>query len=178
MAYDPDDQVDAIALAWLRERPGTSVESIGIVTRIWHAAKLFGDDRTRLLRSNDADAATLDLLSTLRRSGDPYTLTTRELAAAGMVTAGAISQRVDRAEKQGLVRRTPRGPGSRAVDVTLTAAGHATVERLVDAVLGRELELLESLDSEERETLARLLSKLLVGLQDELGTQRIGQVGD
>ena len=177
MAYDPDDQVDAIALAWLRERPGTSVESIGIVTRIWHAAKLFGDDRTRLLRSNDADAATLDLLSTLRRSGDPYALTTRELAVAGMVTAGAISQRVDRAEKQGLVRRTPRA-GSRAVEVTLTEAGHETVERLVDAVLGRELELLESLDSEEREALARLLSKLLAGLQDELGTQRIGQVGD
>lgn len=177
MSYDPDDQVDAIALAWLRERPGTSVESIGIVTRIWHAAKLFGDDRTRLLRSNDADAATLDLLSTLRRSGEPYTLTTRELAAAGMVTAGAISQRVDRAEKQGLVRRTPR-TGSRAVDVTPTEAGHKTVERLVDAVLGRELELLESLDSEEREALARLLSKLLAGLQDELGTQRISQVGD
>lgn len=177
MAYDPDDQVDAIALAWLRERPGTSVDSIGIVTRIWHAAKLFGDDRTRLLRSNDADAATLDLLSVLRRSGAPYTLTTRELATASMVTAGAISQRVDRAEKQGLVRRTPRA-GSRAVDVTLTGAGHETVEGLIDAVLGRELDLLKSLDNEERETLARLLAKLLTGLQDQLGTQRISQVGE
>jgi hypothetical protein len=43
------DETDEIANAWLRERPGTPVSSIGVVTRMWHAAKLFGDDRRRTL---------------------------------------------------------------------------------------------------------------------------------
>jgi hypothetical protein len=47
--WDEDDAVDAAALAWLRERPGTPVESIGIVTRVWRLAKLFGEDRRRIL---------------------------------------------------------------------------------------------------------------------------------
>lgn len=177
MALDSDDAVDEIALAWLRERPDTSVESIGIVTRLWQAAKLFGDDRTRLLREAGADAATLDLLSTLRRAGPPYRMTTRELAEAALVTAGAISQRVHRAETQGLVIRSPRGPGSRRVDVELTTSGHETVEQLVDAVLGRELQLLECLDAGERDDLARLLRRLLDGLQTTLGHQKPPHVG-
>lgn len=45
--YNPDDAVDAVALAWLRERPGTPVEGIGIVTRLWMCAKLLGEDRRR-----------------------------------------------------------------------------------------------------------------------------------
>ncbi|RJQ82357.1 MarR family transcriptional regulator [Pseudonocardiaceae bacterium YIM PH 21723] len=178
MQLDSGDPVDAIALAWTRERPQTSVASIGIVTRLWHAAKLLGDDRTRLLREAGADTATLDLLSTLRRSGEPYLMTTRELAEATMVTKGAITQRVDRAEREGLVARSPRQDGSRAVDVRLTEAGHATVEGLVDAVLGREIELLDCLSEAERDQLTALLRTLVDGLHARLGTRAPGQVGD
>ena len=106
MGWDETDPVDATALAWLRERPGTPVEGIGIVTRIWRLARLLGDDRRRVLADAGADAATLDLLSVLRRAGPPYQLTTRQLTEHTRVTAGAISQRVARAEKSGLVRRT------------------------------------------------------------------------
>ncbi|MGC7094275.1 MarR family winged helix-turn-helix transcriptional regulator [Amycolatopsis lurida] len=178
MALDPNDPVDAIALAWTVERPGTQVESIGVVTRIWHAAKLLGEDRTRTLAAAGADAAILDLLSVLRRSGPPYRLTTRELTEATLVSAGAISQRVARAERDGLVTRTTRADGSRKVDVELTEAGHAMVERLVDRVLGREAELVSSLTSAQQAQLAELLRRLLTGLHTELGDHRLGQVGD
>ncbi|MET4432132.1 MarR family transcriptional regulator [Mycolicibacterium sp. 624] len=178
MELDPEDSVDAIALAWLRERPQTPVDSIGIVTRLWHAAKLLGDDRARLLREAGADAATLDLLSTLRRSGPPYRLTTRELADAALITAGAITQRVDRAERQGLVTRSAQGEGSRRVDVELTDLGHATVERLVDAVLERELALLDGFPADEVEQLNSLLRQLLSALHTSLGDRRPGHVGE
>lgn len=175
---DPQDPVDAIALAWANERPGTAVGSIGIVTRIWHAAKLLGEDRRRTLAAAGADPAVLDLLSVLRRSGAPYRLTTRELAQATMVTAGAISQRIARAERDGLVMRTARADASRKVDVELTAAGHALVEQLVDRVLGREAELVGHLDSDQQRQLAELLRQLLDGLDRKLGNQKISQVGD
>ncbi|MET9442001.1 MarR family transcriptional regulator [Streptomyces sp. NPDC006610] len=106
------------------------------------------------------DAATLDLLSVIRRSGPPYTLTTREIAQRTLVTAGAISQRVARAEAEGLVRRAPGTTGRRAVEVSLTAEGHALIERSVDAVLGREASLVSDLSAQERDSLIGLLEKL------------------
>lgn len=168
MHLDPDDPVDAIALAWTTERPQTPVESIGIVTRLRRIAKLLSDDRARLLRRAGADDATLDLLATLRRSGSPYRMTTRELASATLVSAGAITQRVDRARRQGLVTRTPRTDGSRRVDVQLTPAGHRLVERLVDTVLGRESDLLECLSDEDRRSLTALLRTLHGALAGEV----------
>jgi DNA-binding MarR family transcriptional regulator len=150
-----------IAAAWQRERPGVPVESIEIVTPIWRLAKLLADDRRRVLQASGVDGATLDLLSVLRRAGPPYQLTTREIARRALVTAGAVSQRVARAEREGLVRRAAAGGGSRAVNVTLTRAGHALVERTVDRVLGREAELVRGLTTDERTDLATLLDRLL-----------------
>jgi len=176
--WDEDDPVDATALAWLRERPGTPVEGIGIVTRIWRLAHLFGEDRRRVLAEAGADAATLDLLSVLRRAGPPYQLTTRQLTEQTRVTAGAISQRVARAEQAGLVSRAPAADrASRAVLVTLTDAGHALVERLVDQVLGREADLVAGLSAQERAALTGLLKTLLDDLGARLGPQRHFQVG-
>ncbi|GAA4081748.1 MarR family winged helix-turn-helix transcriptional regulator [Nonomuraea soli] len=153
-----------IARAWERERPGTPTGSIEIVTPILRLAKLFADDRARVLRRAGIDSATLDLLSTLRRSGPPYRLGTRELAARTLVTAGAISQRVARAEERGLVVRTP-GDGRRAVEVSLTAEGHTLVESSVDQVLGREAALVADLRPAEREALVTLLDTLTQGVR-------------
>ena len=162
------DSVDEIAAAWRRERPGTPVDGIGVVTRIWRLAKLFEDDRRRTLAAAGCDAATLDLLSVLRRSGPPYRLTTRELTRRTLVTAGAISQRVTRAERTGLVTREPGGDSRRAVTITLTPAGHDLVEHTVDHVLGRESDLLRPLTPAQRQELSLLLSTLLTDLTDRL----------
>ena len=174
---DADDPVDATALAWLRERPGTPVEGIGIVPRVWRLAKLLGDDRRRTLADAGADPATLDLLSVLRRSGPPYRLSTRELTARTRVTAGAVSQRVARAEASGLVERTPSQDTARGVEVALTPSGHALVEQLVDRVLGREADLVACLTTEEQEALTQLLRTLLNTLEDRLDHARHTQVG-
>lgn len=149
-----------IAAAWARERPGTPTSSIEVVTPLWRLAKLFGDDRRRVLAEAGVTPATLDLLSVLRRSGPPYTLDTRELAARTLVTAGAISQRVGKAEKEGLVTRSP-GDRARSVLVTLTETGHALVERTVDQVLVREASLVDGLGDEQRRQLGGLLELLL-----------------
>ncbi|WP_242909747.1 MarR family winged helix-turn-helix transcriptional regulator [Actinomadura terrae] len=169
--------VQDIAAAWERERPGTPVSSIRIVTPIWQLAKLFGDDRRRVLASAGVDAATLDLLSVLRRSGPPYTLSTRELSRRSLVTAGAISQRVARAEREGLVERGPAQGRPRAVQVTLTATGHDLVEATVDQVLHREAELISGLSPEQQAQLTELLSVLLQQVQHRTDDDRITHVG-
>ncbi|WP_344233470.1 MarR family winged helix-turn-helix transcriptional regulator [Kribbella hippodromi] len=150
-----------IAHAWQRERPGTPTDSIEIVTPLWRLAKLFADDRRRVLADAGIDPATLDLLSVLRRAGAPYEVSTRELARRTLVTAGAISQRVARAEDAGLVTRRGADDGTRAVLVTLTPDGHDLIERTVDQVLTRESELVASLSPDARTQLAGQLQELL-----------------
>jgi len=166
MTQPPIDRAEEIARAWRREQPGLPVDSIGILTRIHHAAKLLADDRRRTLSRVGMDAATLDLLSTLRRSGPPYRLSTRELADRCLITPGAVTQRVDRAQREELVRRLDARPGSRTVLVELTPDGHRAVEQAVGGLLTHEQGLIEALAPEERQELARLLTLLLRDLND------------
>jgi DNA-binding MarR family transcriptional regulator len=161
------DGVDRIQLAWTRERPGTPVESIGLITRIWRAGKLLADDRRRTLARLGIDAATLDLLSTLCRHGAPYRMTPAELKDACLVSAGAISQRVARAEAADLVRATRTG-GGRTTAVELTETGHALIEGSVDELLRHEQTLIDHLTPDERDRLAELLRALLAGLTARL----------
>ena len=165
------DRAEEISRAWQREQPGLPVDSIGILTRIHHAAKLLADERRRTLTQVGMDAATLDLLSTLRRSGPPYRLSTRDLATRCLITPGAVTQRVDRAQHEGLVRRLAAHPGTRAVPVELTPEGHHAVENAVDGLLTYEQGLIDVLSPQEQQELARLLTVLLQDLNDRAHSQ-------
>ena len=155
MGFSPHE----IADAWRRERPGAPTRSIPAVSAIKRAAKRLERTRERALHELGVDAATLDLLSTLRRSGPPYTLSTREIAEQALVTAGAVSQRVARAERDDLVRRRP-APEGRAVLVALTPSGSALVERVVDRVLAADDAATAALTDDELDQLEALLSRL------------------
>lgn len=163
------DGVDRIQEAWLRERPGTPVDSIGVITRVWRIGKLLGDERRRTLARLGIDAATRDLLSTLRRTGPPYRLAPGEISRRTLVSAGAISQRVARAEREGLVRREKAGPDGRAVLVELTPAGHDLIERTVEDLLRHEESLLSALTPEQKDDLSGLLRILLADLTERFG---------
>jgi DNA-binding MarR family transcriptional regulator len=164
MDLSTPDPVDEIQLAWERERPGTPAGSIAVITRIWRIGKLLADDRRRTLARLGIDGATLDLLSTLRRAGPPYRLTAGTIAERTLVSAGAISQRVARAEREGLVGRERAAADGRLSYVTLTDQGHALIERSVDSLLRHEEELLSSLAPDQRVDLAGLLRVLLASL--------------
>jgi DNA-binding MarR family transcriptional regulator len=159
------DAVDEITQQWARERPDMPVDSIGVVARILRIAKLITDERRRTLAALDIDSATFDLLATLRRSGTPYRMNPTELAEACLVSGGAISQRVTRAEDAGFVRTRRTESGRRTLEVELTARGHLAIERDIEAMIGRERELISHMPAEDRDRLADLLRQLLAGMQ-------------
>src|SRR5699024_5583694 len=128
---DPD-RAATIMRQWQRERPDLDPASVGVVSRVWQLARIFSTHRRSLLTDLGIDSALLDLLGTLRRSGHPYRLTTRELAQAAGVTPAAISQRLTRAEQRGWVHRVP-APGRR-VEVHLTEPGRAMADEFAGAV--------------------------------------------
>ncbi len=171
------DIVDDVVEAWQREGEGVDPASIGIISRIWYLAKLLGEDRRRTLDAAGVDPAILDLLSVLRRAGPPYRLTTRELAARSLITAGAVSQRLARAEAAGLIERKPADDGSRHVVVELTSTGRKTGLDLLQVVLDRERVLLAGLSSEKHAQLESLLRTLLRDVVAQVGDLPRTQVG-
>jgi DNA-binding MarR family transcriptional regulator len=88
------------------------------------------------------------------------------IAELSLVSAGAISQRVARAEREGLVRRERSPADGRLSYATLTAEGHALIERSVDELLRHEEALLSGLGAGQREDLSALLRVLLASLHD------------
>lgn len=77
-----------------------------------------------------------------------------------LVTPGAVSQRVARAERAGLVERAPSSASRRAVAVRLTAGGHALIEATVSRLLDHEADLVSALAPAERTALTTFLAKL------------------
>lgn len=158
------DIVDRIQEAWRRELPDAPVGPIGVLTRIRLIAKLLDDDHRRTMAALGIDAATRDLLSSLRRTGPPYRAAPSELARSTLISAGAVSQRVARAERDGFVRRIRSEDDGRVVLVELTSTGQELIQRTVDLLFAHEEELLRSLAATQQAQLARLLRTLLLDL--------------
>ncbi|HLU59584.1 MAG TPA: MarR family transcriptional regulator [Pseudonocardia sp.] len=163
MGHDERDAVDEIADQWARERPDVPTSAIGVVARVLRIAKAFADHRRRTLAALGIDSATFDLLATLRRTGAPFRLSPAELAQACLVTGGAISQRVARAEAAGFVQ-TRRTSGGHTTAVELTPAGRERIDRDIAEFLAAEERLVAHLSPGDRAELARLLRALGAGL--------------
>jgi DNA-binding MarR family transcriptional regulator len=80
----------------------------------------------------------------------------------GLTSSGTV-RLVDRMAESGYVQRGP-GDDGRSTSVSLTPGGRAAAERVAAARAGVLAGALGSLSPAERETLHRLLSKLLAGL--------------
>ncbi len=161
----PTDRAAVIMDQWRTERPDLDSSSIGVITRIWQIGQICAARRRDLLSDLDIDTALMDLLGTLRRSGAPYSLSTRELAQATGVTPAAISQRLTRAQERGWVTREQLA--RRAVQVHLTEDGRRTVDNFAGAIFEADDDLLAVLQPEEREALTELLTTMVRRLTED-----------
>jgi DNA-binding MarR family transcriptional regulator len=81
------------------------------------------------------------------------------------VSTGAMTNRLDKLEERGLIQRARDPRDRRGVLLELTPDGHARLEEYIDTGSARERDLLAVLTVSEKQTVNRLLSKLLVSLQ-------------
>src|ERR687883_806377 len=160
------DRVDDVIDAWRRERPDIDVSSIAVLTRALLIGRQLQKARDRALRELGTDTPTLEVLATLRRAGAPYRLRTNEIESATSVTAGAISQRLDRLEARGFVRRRRDDGDKRVIHVSLTKKGRKLIDDVVAGLMAREERLLAPFDEGERQTLERLLTHWLRWFED------------
>ncbi|WP_201411907.1 MarR family winged helix-turn-helix transcriptional regulator [Mesorhizobium sp. J8] len=150
---------------WRRERPDLDVSPMGVIGRLNEASALIARDRLAPVFARfGLQSGEFDVLATLRRSGSPYALTPTELYETTMVTSGAMTARLDRLEKGGLIQRMPHPTDRRGVIVQLTAKGRELTDEALAAHVANEHEILAGLSREDQETLAKLLEKLIESL--------------
>lgn len=155
------DDVDLIVEAWNRERPDLDVQPLTVLSRVTRLARHLDHARTAAFAQHALDGWEFDVLAALRRAGKPYALSPGRLTSQTMVTSGTMTNRVDRLEARGFVRRSPDPKDRRGVRVELTESGKKTVDNAFADLLDREHSLLESLDDSERSELAHLLRDLM-----------------
>ncbi|MCM2391983.1 MarR family transcriptional regulator [Streptomyces sp. CWNU-1] len=154
--------MDAIVDQWAQVRPDLDTGPMAVYGRIYRIARTMGDAVEKEYARFGVSRGEFDVLATLRRSGEPYTLSPRELSATLMLTTGGMTGRLDRLERAGLLTRNPCPDDRRALRVTLTDRGLELADGAVTAGLGVQHQKLGSaLDTEEAEQLATLLRKLL-----------------
>ena len=160
------DEVDQLVAAWRRERPDLDTEPMQVCSRISRLAQLLDAARARAYSAQVLQVWEFDVLAALRRAGAPYELSPGRLLRETLVTSGTMTNRVDRLERRGRVRRSPAPSDRRGVLVRLTAAGRTAVDAALADLLAHEHVLLQPLSPTECEHLAGLLRRLGSPLQD------------
>ncbi|MCZ0989167.1 MarR family winged helix-turn-helix transcriptional regulator [Streptomyces diastatochromogenes] len=161
----PRDPVDAIIDQWAAVRPDLDTKAMEVFGRIYRLSRAMGDRMEKAYAPYGISRGEFDVLATLRRSGEPYTLSPRQLSATLMLTTGGMTGRLDKLERAGLLRRSPDPHDRRGLQVTLTEKGLDVIDRAVGAGLDVQTAALTSLETEQADQLAGLLRELLAGTQ-------------
>jgi DNA-binding MarR family transcriptional regulator len=146
--------------------PGVDLTVEGIVDRINGLGK-----RIRRLAEETLDEHGLSwgewkVLGLLRHAGPPYRSSPGHLAERTELSSGAMTNRLDRLEAAGLIRRLPDPSDRRGVQVELTEAGHAAYEQSTSTQAAKETLIASALTDREKEQLNALLRRLMIACEE------------
>jgi DNA-binding MarR family transcriptional regulator len=161
-----EDDVDRIVSAWRRERSDLDVSPLEVLSRVTRIAKHLERVRKATFDAHGVEMWEFDVLAALRRSGPPYALSPTTLMADTMVTSGAMTNRINRLQSRGLVKRQSDPLDGRRVVVGLTPSGKRLVDDTFADFAARESDVLAALGRTERKELATLLRALSLTIEN------------
>ena len=151
--------------SWEPELPGIDLEIETAVQRINWIFRRLRRRMDETLADHDLSFEEWGLLGHLKLAGAPYTSTPGKLAEKQGLSSGAMTNRLDRLEEAGLVRRRPDAADRRSLQVELTDKGHAVWIDTVHAQAAKEAAIGAALSKRELAEFNRLLRKVLVELE-------------
>jgi DNA-binding MarR family transcriptional regulator len=161
------DAFDEILDQWSAERPELDTASLGVVIRIMGLYRRFLRDATLALEPLGLELWEYDVLSALRRQGRPFMLSATRLARQTDLSSGAMTNRIDRLEQRGLVRRSQDEEDRRGVNVSLTAQGIREINHAIEYRLNAAVRSLAALTEGEHQQLAGLLRTVVLSARSE-----------
>lgn len=160
------DQLDDSLEIWACEIPDLDPVTEGIIERIQILAWNFNQEMDATLAEYELDRRSFSLLGKLRKYGPPYRASAGKLSMDLRLSSGAMTNRLDRMEAAGLIRRLPDPGDRRGTLVEPTKEGHAAWDRTVGAQARREASLSSVLSDPEKLKLHDLLRHLMLAFPD------------
>lgn len=137
-----------------------------VLSRVGRLSRHLERARRDAFSSSDLEPWEFDVLSALRRAGEPYQLSPKSLLQQTLVSSGTMTNRIDRLVARSLVERRTDPHDGRGILVVMTELGKQRVDAAISTLLDSERTLLRSLTAAERERLAGLLRKLVLDFDE------------
>ena len=151
------DWIDQVVGRWSELQPELPVDAYPVTGRISRIAARIAQREEAIFGRYGLTRGAVGVLSALRISPPPHTLSPTQLFRGLMMSSAGMTKRLDRLEKQGLVKRNPDKDDRRGVTIHLTERGRRLLARAVAENTKTEATLLAGLSGKERRGLADLL---------------------
>ena len=155
------DHIDRFLESIREELPDLDLTVEGIVDRINGLSRRIKRMMDETLTERDLTWGEWKVLGLLRRS-QGQRRSPGYLAVHAELSSGAMTNRLDNLEKQGLIRRLPDPNDRRGVIVELTVAGGKAYEESTAAQAAKEGLIASALNAKEKDELNNLLRRLML----------------
>ncbi|MFT5411341.1 MAG: DNA-binding MarR family transcriptional regulator [Verrucomicrobiales bacterium] len=154
--------METILSQWQRERSDIDASPMAVCGEIVRASKRLRQGILANVSNFDLDLAGFDVILTIRRQGSGETLSPSVLSEEMMLSTSAMTNRLERLKKRGLIARSMDPNDRRGIKVQLTDEGFALADKMVVSHVETEESMLSSLTEAERNKLRSLLTKIAV----------------
>jgi DNA-binding MarR family transcriptional regulator len=161
------NRIERIGKDWQRERPDLDATDALVIGRLLHVARQLERVGRAVLAPYELGLTDHDVLSALRRCGEPYSLKPGQLLEELVLTSGALSSCLDRLESRGLIDRRRDEKDGRARLVSLTDSGRMLIDSAVEARFTKAAEVTDGLSATDKRRFYDMLSRI------ERGAERV-----
>jgi DNA-binding MarR family transcriptional regulator len=159
---EKSDSVDRIVQAWRKRDPRLDSSTLEITGRLLLCAGYYERTVSTILQPFGLSIADFDVLNTLRRVSDQHGSKPSDMARSSLITTGAMTSRLDRLERAGLIRRTPDPADRRGVLVRLTPRGSKVARQALHELIATNQAFLEPLNDQQRDWMTSALKQLIL----------------
>lgn len=139
-----------------------------VITAVHGMSRRLAQWYTRQLTDVGLSSGEWAVISILATEPEGTITTPSYLANTTAVAPSSMTHRLDRMSERGLIERTPDTENRTRILVALTPAGWELFQQVIQHSDVMESDVLDRLDSSEREQLSRLLEQAITGLDDAL----------
>jgi DNA-binding MarR family transcriptional regulator len=157
-----EDRVDQLLADWAPELPGVDLDVESAVQRMQRIVKAIRRRMDETLSEFGLSFGEWGILGHLSLSGAPYRSSPGQLSEKEGLSSGAMTNRLDRLEEAGLIRRLPDPNDRRGLQIELTEQGHELWAKALGAQASKEAAVAAALSERELAQLNKLLRKVLL----------------
>ncbi|NER18736.1 MarR family winged helix-turn-helix transcriptional regulator [Spongiivirga citrea] len=160
------DIIDNLVSDWNKERPELDASAMQIVGRILKLGKILERRAGQALKESGIYYTDLDVLATLRRSGQPYELTPKQLMKSVLITSGAMTALLERLTKLELIYRASDPKDGRVKLAGLTQKGKKVIDTAIEIRFQEASKSVGMLTATQQKIFVALLKTMLAEIED------------